>query len=191
MSLAKALEALSNESQVEIINETKELLKNESVREANSINTSQEAWNKLKELSDSDRYSSLKDEDEKKSTEEKKILDLLKRLSASLRYKFIVKEEETCGLYSFSLVDECCILAKSSVSFKSTTSRDIALERAKSCVRTEEMHLIEHILLRPSKSEQTVTINEDCMLGGCPDCHCVLDWVNSSIVTDCKSKEQD
>ena len=123
------------------------------------------------------------------------------------RFQIAITQQSVCGPYSFELVDKCCILAVSPIEYTTVALRDVAMARAKDCVLTEGMHLVEHILLRPpaedfppcpspkpppddGDEEPPVVLSYippkgKCeILQGCPDCSCALCWVDNPLEKD-------
>jgi len=138
-------------------------------------------------------------------------LDAAKRsLDQIVKCSYVTRivKKTPCGPYTFELVDLCCVLAKSSVEFGTASKRDDAMRRALECIRTEGMHLTEHILLRrallndklpdcvdrkvienPNRNASAVIIQpphcpDECWLKGCPDCACELCWVDDPFEKD-------
>jgi len=138
-------------------------------------------------------------------------------IKAEKKYKLKIVQASDCGPYSFQWIDECCILAKSPVQFSTASLRDDAMARARECILTEGMHLVEHILLRrplrsikecaqggtgsggdtdsnllEAKAAAIITsgVENNCLLCGCPDCDCELCWVDDPLEKDpCVSEE--
>ena len=96
----------------------------------------------------------------------------VRRLIAGGTFKAQIKEQSICGPYTFEWVDPCCMLAKNPVPFKEASMRDETMERAKSCLLTEGMHLVEHILLRPQSSDRSPLHEGRSLLDPCPNASC-------------------
>ena len=142
------------------------------------------------------------DEDEAKANAVRIIQNIQSGLD---RFVFKIISESICGPYSFEVIDTCCVLAVSPIEYATVALRDAAMTRAKECVLTEGMHLVEHILLRPPAAEfpscpppsdngddvdPPVVLSytqprEKCeILQGCPDCSCALCWVDNPFEKD-------
>lgn len=60
------------------------------------------------------------------------------------------KEVECSPMY-FELIDEQQVIAQNPICYATQTAARAAIERAKACLFKENFHLVEHLLLRPSK----------------------------------------
>lgn len=115
---------------------------------------------------------------------------LKSKIQAENQWACEIKSDDPCGPFSFRLIDKCCILAKSPTRFSTASARDAAMNRAKACVMTEGLHLVEHVLLRPPyEQKKELELVEECMFCGCPDCNCTLQWEELGVDDFCKPEE--
>ncbi len=98
--------------------------------------------------------------------------------------QYTIKEtvdRELCR-YSFEIIDESKVIGYHAQQYDCLPEVKAAIERTKDCLKNEGMHLMEHILLRPTSLEecsyQDDSVNEaiNCLLPICPDYCCPIEW---------------
>lgn len=96
---------------------------------------------------------------------------------------YLADEETGLGAFSFSIIDREQVLASYPYNHPDRTGALRAQERALACVRDEGLHLVEHILLRPTE-------DCECLLPVCPDPACNLVWQEDLDPDDPCSEEE-
>lgn len=95
-----------------------------------------------------------------------KFLDCLKNRKA-----YEPNEQSGMGPYSFEIIDLDEVLAIHPNLHPDLNSAKGAAERTLARMQDEGLHLVEHILLRPTKEEE-----QECLLPGNPNWDCALEW---------------
>lgn len=101
---------------------------------------------------------------------------LIELLQDPTNYQGILKEH--CGLFAIKLVNPEHILATSPRCYDTLGELETAIEATKACINNEGMHLVEHILLRPTTCPDELSDNvEDttsCLFPTHAECDCNL-----------------
>ena len=104
--------------------------------------------------------------------------------AGSFNLECVIKSEY--GPYSFQLIDTSKELAYHPQQYDCKQDVLNAIDITKACVNNTGMHLLEHILLRPTKAEECGRLimigdnefrrSDDCLLPICPDYCCPIPW---------------
>ena len=86
------------------------------------------------------------------------------------------------GPFSFEIVDPRRVLARNPYCHPNKSSAQAARDRALSAASDDGMHLLEHILLRPSKWK--LHSDRECLLPVCPQPACELTWQEAPLPDD-------
>lgn len=111
------------------------------------------------------------------------------RLQSAENYR--CSTDENCGPFQLMLINEDEVFAQHPIPYDRRSDLEAAIERTEACLYPEGMHVLEHILLRPShvgrQYEETPVLNADecgCLLSIQSNGKCELTWQDEDEI-DC------